>query len=224
MITTTPPAQAVLDCSRSACLDVSGLPASRNVDWADMIRRAHRLFGVRTGVFIVPSARTRARLPYMLPQQVPLIMEEQIHIPEIYHFVTEHKFRGKDHFVWHFIIGHEMAHAYQERLNLIEAMKGPFNSVVMAELHADFLAGFYLTREYGLTVAAIEQLSEEVSELPTGQPGDVVYHGSPTQRFFMVTQGALLALRTPRPTLAEASAEGLRQAFDMALKVTRGAR
>ncbi|MEO1328692.1 MAG: hypothetical protein AAFW46_03445 [Pseudomonadota bacterium] len=210
------PAGAVTDCSiPGKCLDASRLPKTKSVDWGDLIRRAQRFYGVSTPIFIVSSSDVEARLPYFLPEQRPLIYASQIHIPEIYHAITEVKHRQTKHYIWQYIVGHEMAHANQHRLKLIDAMVAPSQSVVLAELHADFMAGFFLAREYGLSVAAIDQLQQELTDLPAGAPGSPSFHGSPRQRFFMVTQGALLALKRPTPSLGQASSEGIRRAFDL---------
>ncbi len=218
------PAPAVTDCSlRGACLNAARLPETQSVVWSDVIRRAQRFFGARAEVFIVSSADVEARLPYFLPEQRPLILAQQIHIPEIYHALTELKHRETKHYIWQYIVGHEMAHAYQDNLKLIDAMVAPSQSVVLAELHADFMAGFFLAREYGLSVAAIDQLQQELTDLPAGAPGSPSFHGSPRQRFFMVTQGALMALRQPAPALGEASSEGIRRAFDLMPRLGGGA-
>ncbi len=208
------PAPAV-DCALGGCIDVSRLPKSQAVDWRDLVARAQRFFGVSANAYIVSSSAMRASLPYMLPRQAAVSVD-QIHIPEIYHAQIEAQHVGERHFVWHYIIGHEMAHGYQYRLRLVEAMSGPFDSVVAAELHADFLAGFFIAREYGLEVAAIDQLLREITRLPTGKPGDRQYHGEPTQRFFIAMQGALYALKRPTPSREDASAKGLELAFDLA--------
>lgn len=211
----SPPVPAhALDCEYGDCIDAARLPGGA-VDWATLIRRGQRFFNIDTNVYIVSFTQVKADLPYFQRAMGPFV--GQVHIPEIYHAVIETKHAGQPHFVWHYIIGHEFAHAYQDRLKLIEAMMAPYQnrSHVAFELHADFLAGFFLAAEYGLELAAIDQILEELTALPTGEPGDTTYHGEPHQRFYMATQGALLALRQPRPSLAEASAEGVRRLSDV---------
>lgn len=215
------PASAI-DCSFGGCIDVAGLPAGGGVDLADILRRAQRFYGTSAKAYIVSSEDVEAWLPYMLPRQEPFVMRHQIHIPEIYHFKTEFEHKGQEHFVWHYIIGHEMAHVYQEERDLIEAMSGPFESVVLAELHADFMAGFFMASEFRMKASTIDNVLRELKELPTGQRGDRDYHGEPGERFFITTQGALAAFKQPRPTLAQASAQGVRCAFDL-LTVRDGA-
>lgn len=206
---------AAVDCALGGCIDATRLPAASGLNWADLVGRAQRFFGVSANAYIVSSSSMRAYLPYMLPRQAT-ISADQIHIPEIYHAQIEARHAGHQHFVWHYIIGHEMAHGYQYRLRLVEAMKGPFDSVVAAELHADFLAGFFLAREYGLQPVAINQLLSEIQQLPTGRPGDQAYHGEPTQRFYIAMQGALFALKRPSPSREDASVKGLELAFELA--------
>ncbi|MEL6316889.1 MAG: hypothetical protein AAFR16_04525 [Pseudomonadota bacterium] len=207
------PARAI-DCDFGGCTDVARLPPG-SVDMAEIVRRAQGFFETDAKVYIVSSARVQAVLPYMLPRQPPFVARNQIHIPEIYHAVTELKYGARPHFVWHYIIGHEMAHAHQKDLRLVEAMSAPIDSVVIAELHADFLAGFFMARNYALSAAAVEELLREIQDLPAGQPGEQDYHGAPGERFFAATQGALYALARPAPTLRAASAQGVRCVFDI---------
>ena len=49
----------------------------------------------------------------------------------------------------------------------------------------------------------------------SGGPDSPSYHGETGERFFMATQGALMAFQRPTPNLQEASARGVRCAFDL---------
>lgn len=208
-VVAAPPPAVALDCEFEACLDVSLLPGG--VDWADLVDRGQRFFAIDTRVYIVSFEKVRAPLPYMQRALPPI--PAQVHIPEIYHAAIESKHSGERHYVWHYIIGHEFAHVYQDELKLIEALRAPYRnrSHVAFELHADFLAGFFIASQYGLSINAIDNIFDELNALPSGEPGDETYHGEPHQRFYMATQGALMALRSPRPSLAQASAEGVRR-------------
>lgn len=213
-----PDRAAARDCGDGGCIaDLERLPGGEYVDAGDIVRRARRFFGVNARAYLVSSDSTGMVLPYYLRRDPPIVMHGQIHIPEIYFAGTELKNRGREHFVWHYILGHEMAHAYQDRLKLVEAMRGVYanRSVVMVELHADFLAGFFLAREFGLSSVAIDNLLRELRELPSGGPDSPSYHGETGERFFMATQGALMAFQRPTPTLQAASARGVRCAFDL---------
>ena len=216
LTTAAVPASAA-DCSFGGCIDVANLPAGAGADMADILRRAQRFFQTSATAYIVSSDSANATLPYMLPRQEPFVMRHQIHIPEIYHARTEIAHLGKAHYVWHYILGHEMAHVYQEELGLIDAMTGPFKnqSVVLAELHADYMAGFFMAREFQIDAVTIDNLLKELKELPVGVKGSASYHGEPGERFFITTQGALAAFRRPTPSLADASALGVNCAFDL---------
>ena len=205
------------DCAHGGCIDIATLPPTPHSDMAGVLSRAQRFFRTRATAYIVSSQSAAATLPYMLPRQKPFVLEHQIHIPEIYHARTEIKQSGRKHYVWHYILGHEMAHVYQEELGLIEAMSGPFknNSVVLAELHADYMAGFFMAREFRVDSVTIDNLLRELKELPVGPKGSASYHGQPGERFFITTQGALAAFRRPTPTLEQASAMGVNCAFDL---------
>ena len=208
---------AAIDCEFEGCLDVTRLPGG-SVNWAQLVQRCQRFFGATTRVYIVSFSRVRANLPYMQRALPPI--PEQIHIPEIYHATIERQHAGQPHFVWHYILAHEFAHVYQDRLDLISALQFTYadEKHVEFELHADFLAGFFLASEYGLHMEALDQIMAEVNALPSGRPEDATYHGEPHQRYFLATQGALLALRRPRPTLAEATAEGINRLGDVLVR------
>lgn len=218
LLAAAPAPATAIDCTLGGCIDAARLPMRSGVDMAEIIARAQRFFRADAPVYVVSSDVVRTPLPYMLPRQEPLVTRHQIHIPEIYHAQVELLRRGAPRFVWRYIIGHEMAHVYQEELKLLEAMVAPVgNKVVLAELHADYLAGFFMAAEFGLPAQAIEELLREMRTLPSGRPGTPGYHGAPAQRFFMVGQGALSAYRRPRPTLAEASVAGIDCVFGMVL-------
>lgn len=206
-----PAPAAAADCSFGGCVPVSQMPATDGSDIASILRRSQRFFGVSAEAYIVSSDDVRARLPYMLPRQEPFIMKHQIHIPEVYHARTEINNIGKRHYVWHYILGHEMAHVYQKENRLIELMTAPFpnKSVVIVELHADYLAGFFMASEFRLSATTIDNLLREIKDLPVGPPGSASYHGQPGQRFFVTTQGALAAFKQPTPSLREASGAGV---------------
>lgn len=211
------------DCSRADCIDVERLPGAGSSDLGAITRRAQRFFGVDAKVYIVSSEQMKAALPYMLPRQIPEVLADQIHIPELYHAATELKHAGLEHYVWHYIIGHEMAHVSQERGAAIRTFQAFCDASVLIELHADFLAGFFIASEYHLTQGAIDSLLSETSELPSGRPDAPDYHGEPRERFFVATQGAVLALQRPRPTVGDASAQGFNLVYDLVLARYPGA-
>lgn len=203
-----------LDCEFERCLDAARLPGAV-VPWRRIISRGQRLFGISTKVYIVSFAQVSARVPYLQRANTEFAVPEEVHIPEIYHATIEAQHAGREHYIWHYIIGHEFAHSYQDRIGLIDAFTFPKNANTSFELHADFLAGFFIAREFGLALDAIDQIFDEVRLLPNGERGTSQYYGEPTQRYYMATQGALLALRHPTPSLAEASAEGIRRLEDV---------
>ncbi|MEO1294084.1 MAG: hypothetical protein AAFV62_14895, partial [Pseudomonadota bacterium] len=118
------PAKAIIDCSIGGCFDASTLPPSGPNDIAEVIRSSWNFFGVNPSVYIVSASEVRATLPYLLPEQEG-IGRDQIHIPEIYHASIELQHAGARHFIWHYIIGHEMAHAFQKRTKLLNALDTP---------------------------------------------------------------------------------------------------
>lgn len=216
-------AAEAIDCNLGGCVaDVARMPASPNADMADILKRAQRFFGTNTQAYIVNSNVKRATLPYLLRRQGVIVERSQIHIPEVYYARIELQHRGKRHFVWNYIIGHEMAHAYQEQTGLLKEMFVE-DSVLLAELHADYLAGFFMAREFELDATAVDSLLRELQDLPAGEPGSADYHGEPGWRFFIATQGALAAFKRPTPSLAQASAAGAGCVLDL-LFVNKGAK
>lgn len=208
------------DCGLGGCIDVTRLPAAPTADLGAITLEAQRFFGVEAKVYIVSSAGAGATLPYYAPALPPIIAKGQVHIPEIYHAITEATAAGQPHYIWHYIVGHELAHAFQDQVGLIEAMTAPVDSVVIAELHADYLAGFFMASRYDLSAGAVDQLLREMKELPSGRPGEPSYHGEVGQRFFAATQGALLARSAEfdgaaPDAAARVSAEGVRCVFDI---------
>ena len=210
------PARAA-DCTHGGCLNLAPLAAGEGVTFGDIVRRAERFFGVRANAYLVGALEAQATLPYMLPRQEPFVTAHQIHIPELYHFRVNQVFKDRTLLVWHFIIGHEMAHVYQEESKLLEAMSGPFRSVLIAELHADFLAGYFLAKELKISQADLDTLSEKLAQLPSGEKGSPDYHGSTGERYWATTQGSLAAYRRPPLSLGQASSEGVQCAFDLSV-------
>ncbi|MBX2856652.1 MAG: hypothetical protein KTR21_16815 [Rhodobacteraceae bacterium] len=210
------PARAIdCDWADDQCLDASRLPGG--VGWSELVRRGHRFFGIDTKVYIVGHADVRARIPYMQRALPPL--KAQVHIPEVYHARVESDHAGQEHYIWHYIVSHEFAHVYQDSIGFIDALRlaSPGQSHQMFELHADFLAGFFIGREYSLPLPVLDQLLNELNTLPAGDVTAVDFHGSTRQRYFVATQGALLGRSRPNMTLSQATAEGLNVVWDLVL-------
>lgn len=191
------------DCAIIDCVNLGGMGVQAGVDLGGIIFKANAFFGVDVSVYLTSAEDTGMKSPVYLPLQ-PGIGRAQVQVPDIYHAMT---FASKDKaYVWQYVIGHEVAHAYQDRTGISSALKFPFSSDVAVELHADFLAGFFLARQYGLSGMALDGVLDEVQRLPTGKPGDADFHGSHAQRVVMVSRGALLGLTQPEYQVSDASA------------------
>ncbi|MEO1303959.1 MAG: hypothetical protein AAFV37_03210 [Pseudomonadota bacterium] len=215
------PTAASIDCELASCIDLSDLDGSSGVDWSTLINDANEFYETDTNVYLVSAFDEGISSPYFLPEQES-VTKGQIHIPDIYHWVVSNGRADDAESIWKFIVGHEMAHAYQVRANLDKSLVGPFDSVVVLELHADYLAGFFLTKRYGLSVTELDSILNEVERLPTGEPGDPDFHGAHAQRVIMVTRGALFAVADPGADLKGASICGLEMALELIANTRSG--
>ena len=192
------------DCSTAGCINLGQIGDQSGVNWSRLVSTANAFYGTNAKVYLVSSIDFGLRAPVFLREQEG-IQQGQIQIPDIYHALA-YKAGGTDaKYLWQYIVGHEMAHAFQERTGFAAALTAPFSSNVGVELHADFLAGFFMARQYGLSSAALDRVLDEVESLPTGKKGDRDYHGTHIQRVKMVSQGALLAVSDREAGLTKAN-------------------
>lgn len=99
------------------------------------------------------------------------------------------------------LVAHEVAHAYQCNLGITPNLTG-----VQCELHADFLAGYYLGRKTHFTLTNIKQFADELYRRGDFKFNDPQHHGTPEERVRMMLIGASVNILT----LDDASRYGYR--------------
>jgi hypothetical protein len=87
------------------------------------------------------------------------------------------------------ICAHECGHIYQIDHEIMRSE----NSVTIVELHADFIAGYYIGKRSGFTSDQIEAFSAAVYKFGQYSYSDPQFHGSPGQRTAAVEKGHRVA-------------------------------
>jgi hypothetical protein len=81
------------------------------------------------------------------------------------------------------VLAHECAHIYQlADADLLKELKRGQTTGVFAELHADFLAGYYLGRKRNVTPESLATMQQVFAYLATYDRKDPKYHGTPGLR------------------------------------------
>ena len=85
------------------------------------------------------------------------------------------------------LIAHELGHSLQCKLGISGSLQG-----VQRELHADFLAGYYLGVKMHFSLTDIRQFAYELSNRGDFQFNDSQHHGTPEERVRFMLMGAAL--------------------------------
>lgn len=99
------------------------------------------------------------------------------------------------------VFAHEYAHAYQSRIKLIASGKLP-------ELHADFLAGYYIASTKSITNQQFQSILHEFFSLGDNDFFSEDHHGTSEERSCAIAEGFLLGLKG-NVNLYQASQMGL---------------
>ena len=197
-----PRGYAGLDCAlRDDCRPLETHPL-----FATLPSRARAFFSVDLDFYLVDGAAIGANLPYMLPRQPPLILRSQVHIPREYVAEIE-ALEAYNKEVAAFVVGHEAAHAYQERTGLLDRLLlvSGLDTVLLMELQADYLGGFFAGVATGPKMKAHDAIIEQIKLLPSGRPRDPEFHGLFGDRFSLSSTGFLNATRYPAVDVDKAS-------------------
>lgn len=210
-----PPALAY-DCAlQETCIDMETLPPTDVFDWPGLILDVRRFFDTDAKFYIVDAQEVRATLPYTIPRQEPFIQKTQVHIPDTYFATTDGRAGRQGSLLWPFVIAHEAAHVRQDSLGLISPQTTVFGSVVWTELYADFMAGFFIGRQFQLSPEEVrEKLAAELRGFPSGDKRTRYYHGGPTLRLEAIAAGADFA--SDGGTLSDARGAAVRATFAFA--------
>jgi len=108
------------------------------------------------------------------------------------------------------ILAHEFAHIFQYRHDLVDRLIRD-DTVKLAELHADFLAGMYLARlrreQPGLQ---LYYTGEQFSKMGDAHSDDPDHHGTPAERLRSIEFGFKAGTLRPTLTPEEAIEESIR--------------
>jgi hypothetical protein len=102
------------------------------------------------------------------------------------------------------VCAHECSHIYQYE----HAYVGKFGSsdVLLLELHADLLAGYYLGRSKKVTTNQLRAFASSIFDFGDYSYSDPSFHGSPGQRAAAIDKGFLIA--NGSNTLEQAAEDG----------------
>ncbi|MEL6317695.1 MAG: hypothetical protein AAFR16_08680 [Pseudomonadota bacterium] len=183
-----------LDCARRG----DCAPLAADPDLGDLVRRAQSFFEVEIDVYRVDAVAPWAALPYMLPRRPPAVPRTQVHLPRAF-LERVAALEAHQREILAFVIGHEAAHAYQERAGLLERLRpsADFDSLLLIELQADYLGAFFAGVAAGVRPERIDAVLEQIRRLPSGRPRDRDFHGFFGDRFSVVYMGFLNAPRHP---------------------------
>lgn len=107
------------------------------------------------------------------------------------------------------VLAHECAHVFQlASADLIKELMKDQTNGVLAELHADFLAGYYLARKRNVTPESLTIMQRVFVYQGAYDRKDPKYHGTPGLRGAAMDSGYFAA--QDKKTFAEASAIGAR--------------
>ena len=76
------------------------------------------------------------------------------------------------------------------------------------ELHADFVAGYYMGTKFGQNPQDLETLSRKIFELGDNNFTNVGHHGTPQERHIALRAGFRYYVTNPRSDITAALAEG----------------
>ena len=88
------------------------------------------------------------------------------------------------------VCAHECAHVHQYDTGLFEELKGEFKTnSVLAELHADFISGYYLGQRSGATEQHLRSFASTIFKFGDYSYNDPAFHGTPGQRAASIEKG-----------------------------------
>lgn len=107
------------------------------------------------------------------------------------------------------VIAHEFAHILQfSEPGLYERLLDRHGTVKFLELHADFIAGYYMGTKFGDRPQDLETLSRKIFELGDNNFTNIGHHGTPQERHVALRSGFRYYVNNPDSDIAAALAEG----------------
>lgn len=89
------------------------------------------------------------------------------------------------------VLAHECAHIFQYYSAYYDQLNG--TTPVFLELHADVLAGYYLSKKLGASAGRLRVMQQELIKIGTYNNADPSHHGTPGQRNAALDKGYMLA-------------------------------
>jgi hypothetical protein len=89
------------------------------------------------------------------------------------------------------IVGHEFAHIYQARHGYVERLAPSNSTVRLLELHADYLAGWFMSKKGDVLVTGLEPVVDALFSRGEYAFNDPSHHGTKADRFTAALQGFL---------------------------------
>lgn len=107
------------------------------------------------------------------------------------------------------VIAHEFAHIIQfSQPGLYDRLLKSHGTVKFLELHADFMAGYYMGTKFGDKPGDLETLSRKIFELGDNNFTNPGHHGTPQERHIALKAGFRYYVANPKSEVAAALAEG----------------
>lgn len=104
------------------------------------------------------------------------------------------------------IAGHEFGHVFQIRNKHVEPLlAGADGKAKLVELHADFLAGWFMSKRGHLPVEILRYVVDALFSRGDDLVGEPDHHGTKAERFAAVLQGYLRGTATDSPEGAAAN-------------------
>lgn len=105
------------------------------------------------------------------------------------------------------VCAHECAHIHQMEQSLFQKLRADDKNISRVELHADFIAGYYVGKRDGSSSAQLRKFSEAIFKFGDYEYVNPSHHGTPGQRAASIEKGFSVA--NDDVALADATKIGL---------------
>ncbi|MEI4194485.1 hypothetical protein [Roseovarius sp. E0-M6] len=107
------------------------------------------------------------------------------------------------------VIAHEFSHILQmQDQGIFDRLQNRHDTVKFLELHADFMAGYYMGTKFSQQPDDLDTLSRKIFELGDNNFTNIGHHGTPQERHVALRAGFRYYLENPTRDIAAALTEG----------------
>ena len=107
------------------------------------------------------------------------------------------------------VIAHEFAHIVQfSDRDLYQRLRSRHGTVKFLELHADFIAGYYMGTKFADNPDDLDTLARQIFEFGDNAFDNVGHHGTPQERHVALMAGFRYYLKNPNGSVSAALTEG----------------